>query len=150
MAGLREESRGEESGPTPSDRHVPVHYQMLLLRPTLGGAWSPMTRWCQVPCPCPQSEGPRDNGIPKGERGQRPVAEMPVTPGDPTRNRARTIRWGTPHRHPLDTLSHLDHATCQQRFGQPPISTEETEKEQASLEANHFATRPWKHNRVKG
>lgn len=29
-------------------------------------------------------------------------------------------------------------------------STEETEKKQASLEANHFATRPRKHNCVKG
>lgn len=120
MADLREESRGEESGPTPSDRHVPVHYQMLLPSPTLGGAWPPMARWCQVPCPSPQSEGPREDGIPKGERGQRPVAEMLITPGDPTRSRTRTIRWGTPHRHPLDT-SHLDHATCPQRCGQPPI-----------------------------
>lgn len=39
---------------------------MLLPRPTLGGAWPPMTRWCQVTYPGPRSEGPREDGIRKG------------------------------------------------------------------------------------
>lgn len=139
MAGLWEESRGEESGPAHSGQRV-LCISRCCSQDQREGALG-LQRPTGVRYPVPAFRARHQEGWDpiRGENPPPRCRDASVTHGDATRNR---IRWETPHRDPLDTFLTLRSCYLCTEMWPTSYSIEETEKKQASLEANHFAIRP--------